>query len=275
MICLADINHKNAIKKILDDGVWDQNPRPKYKDGTPAFTKFITHYVESYDISKNQFPIITLRQIAIKNAIKEIFWIYQDQTSDLSVLKNKYNINWWDEWESKKNKGTIGIRYGETVKRYDLINKLLNGIKNEPYGRRHIISLWQENDFNESDGLLPCAFQTLFSVRENFLDLMLIQRSSDLLVASSINSIQYVALQMMIAKSCNLKVGKFSRVVNNLHIYDRHIDGAKEILKREYGEQPILKLQTNKTNFYDFKIEDFKIENYKFKTPQIKFELGI
>ncbi len=275
MKCLADIYHKESIKNILNNGTFDKNPRPKYKDGTPSYSKFITHHFETYDLSKNQFPIITLRQIPIKNAIKEILWIYQDQTSSLEVLKNKYNIHWWDNWESKKYPNTIGIRYGETVSRHNLINKLIDGIKNEPYGRRHIISLWQENDFKESDGLLPCAFQVLFSVRNNFLDAMLIQRSSDLLVASSINCIQYVALQMMIAESCNLMLGKFSRVVNNLHIYDRHFENAKEILKREIGHQPILKISNDKNNFYDFTIDDFEIENYKFQTPQLKFELAI
>lgn len=275
MICVADINHKNCIKEILDNGVYDKNPRPKYKDGTPAYTKFITHYTETYDISKNEFPIITLRKIAVESAIKEILWIYQDQTSDLSILKNKYNIHWWDDWESKNFPGTIGIRYGETVRKYNLINKLLDGIKNDPYGRRHIISLWQENDFIESDGLNPCAFQTLFSVRDKFLDLMLIQRSSDLLVAASINCIQYVALQMMISKSCGLIPGKFTRVVNNLHIYDRHFDAANILLNRKNGEQPILKLNTNKTNFYDFTINDFKLLNYNYTSPQLKFELGI
>lgn len=275
MVCIADKFHKECIKKIMDEGSWDKNPRPKYRDGSPAFSKFITHHVESYDISKNEFPIITLRKIAVKNAIKEILWIYQDQTSRLDILKNKYGIHWWDEWESEKFPGTIGFRYGETVKRHDLINKLLHGIKNDPYGRRHIISLWQEDDFEKSDGLKPCAFQSLFSVRGNFLDLMLVQRSSDLLVAASINCIQYVALQMMIAKSCGLKAGKFTRVVNNLHIYDRHFDSVEEILNREIGKQPILKLNSNKNNFYDFTIEDFEIENYEFQSPQIKFEIAI
>ena len=275
MNCIADIYHQNCIKEILNNGYLDKNPRPKYKDGTQAFTKFITHYTETYDLSKNQFPIITLRKIAIKNAIKEIFWIYQDQTSDLNILKNKYDIHWWDDWESKMYPNTIGIRYGETVKRYNLMDNLLNELKNNPYGRRHIMSLWQENDFNESDGLKPCAFQTLFAVRDNFLDLLLIQRSSDLLVASSINCIQYVALQMMIAKSCNLKIGKFTRIVNNLHIYDRHFDKAEILLNRKIGKQPILKLNTNETDFYKFKIEDFKIENYEFQSPQIEFEIAI
>ena len=275
MICIADINHKKCIQNILDNGIFDKNPRPKYKDGSPAYSKFITHYIESYDISKNEFPIITLRHIPVKNAIKEILWIYQDQTSDLNILRNKYNIFWWDEWESKKYPNTIGIRYGETVKRYDLINKLINGIKKDPYGRRHIMNLWQEKDFNDSDGLNPCAFQTLFSVRGDFLDIMLIQRSSDFLVASSINSIQYVSLQMMISKTCNLKPGKFTHVINNVHIYDRHINQAHILLNRKIGKQPILKLNTNENDFYNFTIHDFKIENYEYTSPQLKFELGI
>ncbi|BAK80928.1 thymidylate synthase [Candidatus Arthromitus sp. SFB-rat-Yit] len=275
MICVADINHKNCIKNILNNGIFDKNPRPKYKDGSPAYSKFITHYVESYDISKNEFPIITLRYIPVKNAIKEIFWIYQDQTSDLNLLRNKYNIFWWDEWESLKYPNTIGIRYGETVKRYDLINKLIDGIKKDPYGRRHIINLWQEKDFEDSDGLNPCAFQTLFSVRGDFLDTMLVQRSSDFLVSSSINLIQYVALQMMISKTCNLKPGKFTRIINNVHIYERHINQALILLDRKIGKQPILKLNTNKTDFYSFTIDDFEIENYEYTSPQLKFELGI
>lgn len=275
MKCLADIYHKKSIKDILNNGIFDKNPRPKYKDGTAAYTKFITHYTETYNINENQFPIITLRKIPIESAIKEILWIYQDQSSSLDLLRNKYNIYWWDNWESKTKPNTIGVRYGETVKKYNLMNNLLNGIKEDPYGRRHIINLWQEGDFLESDGLKPCAFQCLFSVRDCFLDLMLIQRSSDLLVASSINSIQYVALQMMVAKSCDLKPGKFTRVVNNLHIYDRHFKAAEILLNRKTGYQPILKLNSTEKDFYKFTIDDFSIENYKYQTPQIKFELGI
>lgn len=266
----------DVAKKIKKEGHWDKNPRPKYEDGTPAHSIFIDHIVHTYDISQGELPLITLRPIAIKNAIKEIFWIYQDQSNSLEILENKYGIKWWRDWESKDIPNTIGKRYGATIKTYDLMNKLLDDIKNNPYGRRHIISLWQESDFAETDGLLPCAFQTIWTVRDNYLDVMLIQRSSDFCMAFNINEIQYVALLMMVARHCGYKPGKFTHVVANVHIYDRHMNGIDEMLHRKPIEcQPKLILNPNKTNFYEFTPEDFTLEGYISNKPQIKFEIAI
>ena len=264
------------MNEILEDGVKDINPRPKYKDGTPAHSIFVTHKYYTYDISKGELPITTLRPIAIKNAIKEILWIYQDQSNELNVLKEKYNIHWWDEWESNDIPGTIGQRYGATVKKYDLMNKLLDGIKNDPYGRRHIISLWQEDDFKSSDGLNPCAFQTIFTVRGKYLDMQLTQRSSDFIVAGNINGMQYVAFLMMVARHCGLEPGKFSHNIVNLHLYDRHLEQAKEMLNRKPIEcSPRLILNPEKTDFYSFTIDDFELVGYESNKPQLKFELAI
>lgn len=277
----ADFVFKETVKNIMENGVMDVNPRPKYKDGTPAHTKFINHVVHTYDLEKGELPLITLRNIAIKNGIKEILWIYQDQSSDLSVLKEKYNIHWWDEWESKDMPGTIGRRYGATVKKYDLMNKLLDGIKSDPYGRRHIISLWQENDFEETDGLKPCAFMTIFNVRGEFLDMALIQRSSDFITAGNINQVQYVAFLMMVARHCGYKPGKFTHFIDNVQVYDRHFDAARELLNREAIEcNPRLILNPEKKDFYDFTVDDFVLEGYpreeiNEKNPQLKLEIGI
>lgn len=277
----ADLIFKETVKNIMENGVMDINPRPKYKDGTPAHTKFINHVVHTYDLEKGELPLITLRNIAIKNGIKEILWIYQDQSSDLSVLKEKYNIHWWDEWESKDMPGTIGRRYGATVKKYDLMNKLLDGIKSDPYGRRHIISLWQENDFEETDGLKPCAFMTIFNVRGEFLDMALIQRSSDFITAGNINQVQYVAFLMMVARHCGYKPGKFTHFIDNVQVYDRHFDAARELLNREAIEcNPRLILNPEKKDFYDFTVDDFVLEGYpreeiNEKNPQLKLEIGI
>lgn len=280
------------IKNILKNGYLDENPRPKYKDGTPAHTISVNHIMRKYDLSKGEFPICTLRPMAWKTGIKEIFTIYQKPTNNLAEMKIM-GVNWWDEWDI--GDGTIGQRYGATVSRYSLINQLIEDIKTNPYGRRKIVSLWQETDLHETDGLAPCAFLTIWNVRNNgkgneYLDMCLIQRSGDMLTASGaggINEIQYAALLMMIARHCGYEAGMFTHFVANEQIYDRHIEQANEMLRRYEVEDlenllgykeckyPNLILNPSKTNFYDFTIDDFIMENYESMKPQLKLELGI
>lgn len=289
----ADLLLVNDIRNILANGTKDENPRPKYEDGTPAYTYFVNHVVRTYNL-QTEFPICTLRPIAWKSAIKELLWIYQDQSSSLPLLKDKYNVNYWDAWESKDIPGTIGVRYGATVRKHNLLNNLITDIKENPYGRRHIMSLWQEEDFKESDGLMPCAFLTIWNVRGKYLDMCLIQRSGDMITASGaggVNEVQYACLQMMIAKATGYKVGKFTHFVANEQIYDRHVDAANELLIRakqqkldlstsnghyDYEFEPVkMNFNPKSDNFYDFSIEDFSLENYNPIKPQIKLELGI
>lgn len=176
-ITKTDYLFKKTICDIIKHGNYSEGKvRTVWPDGQPAHYVYLTHVCETYDISKGEFPITSLRRIGWKSGIKEIQWIYQDQTSDLSVLKDKYNIHWWDAWESKVQPGTIGQRYGATVSKYNLMDKLLGGLKQDPNGRRHIINLWQYQDFDETDGLNPCAFQTTWTTRGEYLDLCLHQR---------------------------------------------------------------------------------------------------
>lgn len=286
----ADLLLVQGIRNIVENGFKDENPRPRYEDGTPAHTISVNHVVRTYNLQK-EFPICTLRPIAWKSAIKEILWIYQDQSNSLDVLRKKYNIHYWDEWESKDMPGTIGVRYGETVRRHNLMDKLLADIKSNPYGRRHIISLWQEEDFDASDGLLPCAFLTDWNVRGEYLDMLLYQRSGDMLTASGaggINEVQYAALQMMVAKATGYKPGQFTHVVCNEQIYDRHMDAANILLARADNQKlqldgyrgytfdhVTMKFEPQINDFYCYTIYDFKLENYEPIKPQIELELGI
>ena len=275
----ADMLLYDAINEILEHGYKDENPRPKYADGTPAHTISINHTMRSYDLSKGDFPICTLRPMAWKTGIKEIFTIYQKPTNKLSEMK-EMGVNWWDEWDI--GDGTIGQRYGATVSRYDLINNLIKDIQNDPYGRRKIVSLWQESDLHETPGLAPCAFLTIWNVRGKYLDMMLVQRSGDMLTASGpggINEIQYAALLMMIARHAGYEPGVFTHVVANEQIYDRHIDAAHELLSRfdadEERRRITMVLNPDKTNFYDMDINDFVLVGYEPQKPQIPLELGI
>jgi thymidylate synthase len=287
----ADKYMYNMILDIVDNGYKDINPRPHYADGTPAHTISVNHTYRTYNLAEGDFPICTLRPQAWKTGIREIFTIYQKPTNNIKEMHER-GVTWWDEWDI--GDGTIGQRYGATVDRYDLINNLIKDIQNDPYGRRKIVSLWQETDLHETAGLAPCAFLTIWNVRGEYLDMMMVQRSGDMLTASGpggINEIQYAALLMMIARHTGYKPGVFTHVVANEQIYDRHIDAAEEMIRR-YKEKlqeesdetlvlnhmdtrPMLLLNDEKTDFYDMTIEDFFMVNYNPMKPQLKLELGI
>lgn len=285
---VADAYQKLALTKIMDEGFLDENPRPKYSDGTPAHTKSVNHHVVKYNLQKGEFPLTTLRPVAWKSAIKEILWIYQMQSNKLADLHD-LGIKYWDQWDI--GDGTIGCRYGATVKRHNLIENLLEGLEKDPFGRRHIMNMWQEDDFHDKTGgtdkgLNPCCYETIWNVRrgENgvlYLDMLMNQRSSDFAVSASINETQYVALLMMVARHCGMEPGVFTHVSENIQIYDRHFEQAMELINRKPIEcNPRLVLDTDKTNFFDFTIDDFKLEDYpldkiKEENPQLDFDLGI
>ena len=310
----ADKYLKETISEILENGQWDKNPRTKWEDGTPAHSKFITQQVFQYDISKGEYPVNTLRTTALKGAFHDIEAIYIKQTNILEEMHSSIH-SWWEDFavgnmcEIIENKTityqTIGQTYGHTVKRYDLINKLLKGLGENPFGRRHSINLNQEQQkIDDPQALQPCAFETLWSVREDFMefdtfmpvdnvddariyyryiDITLMQRSQDYITTSSINSSQYVMLGMMVCNHLTFKtgikheVGKLLHIVQNCHIYDRHIDSAKEILEREStGLQPEIKLICEPKDFYQHTIDDFKFTNLAgIKNLENKLEIAL
>ncbi len=288
----ADYYMADAIRKIWKEGFWDINPRPKYKDGKPAHTLSINHVVRTYDLSKGEYPLCTLRPIAWKTGIREVLVIYQKATNVISEME-KMGVNWWKDWDI--GDGTIGQRYGATVARYNPVKRVLDSIIEDPYGRRKVISLWQEQDLKETPGLAPCAYETIWNVRNDgngkeYLDMLLIQRSGDMLTASGpggINEFQYACFLLLFARHCSLEPGVFTHVVANEQMYDRHlgIDGADEILSRagnitiadyqrlENGPRVIL--NPDKKDFYEMTADDFTVVNYDPCLPQINLELGI
>ena len=287
----ADEYCKEIITKILNDGTFDVNPRPHWQDGTPAYSKSINGFMCQYDLSKGELPLMTLRPIAIKSGIKEILWIYQDQTSDLEVLRNKYGVNYWNDWSIGKNElghDWLGHTYGQIVREHDLMNKyVLNSIAENPDSRYHIINLWNPQEQTKPHGLKPCAMQTQFMIRhgedgKTYLDSSLYQRSCDYLTAASgINPIQYTVFNMLVAHHFNMIPGVFSHFMMNIQIYDRHIPMAEELLKRESVEiHPKIMINPEKRNFYDITMDDIVIMGYNSKkiaetNPQLKLEVAV
>lgn len=279
----ADKYFLDNLKKIKEEGVTDLSGtvRPKYKDMSPAHSKYITFVTEEYDLSKNEFPVPTLRPVSWKSAIREILAFYQEQTNDLSIMEDKFKLRWWKDWEVEDS-NTIGQRYGHTINRYKLMDQLLNTLNNDMFSRRKIISMWQEQEFIEDKkGLKPCFYMTNWEVRVlddgTYLDLHLTSRSSDYSVAGTINRLQYVALQMMVANQFGFKLGKFSVFTSNMHYYLRHSEEVDEMLTRKpSGKQPILKLNApTGTNFYDISEDDFELVDFECNYPKLNFELAV
>lgn len=291
----ADIYFKETLKEILEYGDWDQSPRPKWGDNSPAHSKFVTQKFFKYDISKGEFPVTTLRKTALKGAFYDIEAIYIKQTNILEEMHPSIRP-WWkdftvnevydDLWGRKYS--DIGQVYGHTVKRYKLIDNLLEGLELNPFGRRHKVNLWQEQEREEDpEALEPCAGLTIWSIREvpyktketftdedgeykeirnkRFIDLTLTQRSMDFLVTASINPIEYVMLGIIVCNHLTFKtgikheLGSFSHFIQNCHIYNRHLPMAEHLLNVEpISTQPTIKLICESKDFYSHTIADFE-----------------
>ncbi len=275
---------------------------------TPAHTISLNNGIEcNYDLSKGESPIITLRPIAIRASIAEILWIYQKESNDLVVFDELLNRNtwdkdgkinnWWKDWAitntdkeyvlNAEGHPTIGTCYGETVRRRHMLKEeVIEAIRKNPDGRRNISCMWQQADFLEPHGLKPCAFLTIWNVRhdwdgKDYLDMTLVQRSSDFATAGCINQVQYSALLLMVARELGLEPGVFTWKPVNIQLYDRHIDQAIELLNRNPVDCAAeLLLDKKVKSFEEVTPDDIKIKGYpkeliKKRNPQLKFELGI
>lgn len=259
----VDIQYNNLVKEILENGYYDNN-----RTGIP--TKKVFGKTFEFDLQR-EFPIITSKFVAFKHAVKEMLWIYKYQSNDVNFLKEKLGVRVWDEW--KKEDGTIGPAYGAQVKKHKQIDKLIDGLKTNPQGRRHIISLWDMNDLDDM-ALQPCAFMTMWDVNEGFLNCTLVQRSTDVGLGLPFNFSQYSVLIHMIAQVTNLKPGKFIHYMNNAHIYENHIPVLEKQLTLPIYESPKLRLNPDIKNFYDFELEDIELIGYEHG-PKLKMDVAV
>ena len=273
----ANNNFKNNLQRLKDEGDLIIS-RPSYTDGTQSKSISIKQVFEQYD-TRIESVIHNFRPTAIKSAIQEVFWIYQDQSNKLEDAE-KRGVTWWSDWNIGNN--SIGSVYGETVDYFGLINVLLQDLEENPFSRRHIMNLWQLEHIYEQPkrGLVPCAYETIWSVDSNYnVDLTLIQRSSDYITANAINKVQYVALGLMICGHLRFHTGKkytlrhFSHYTHDLHIYDRHLNALDELLEREPSEDMQTIELLRDRDFYDYTIDDFKIN--KIKIDKIKSDLDL
>ena len=266
----ADKVFKETCRDILTNGTTTegQKVRPKWEDGTPAYTIKKFCVVNRYDLRK-EFPAITLRQIYLKSALDEILWIWQKKSNNVKDLKSHI----WDQWADEN--GSIGTVYGyqvaeqfmfmgEMINQIDYVRKLL---KEEPFSRRIMTNLYQYH--NLSTGHLdPCAYGMTYNVTEEngqlVLNAILNQRSQDMLAANGWNIAQYALLLMMLAQESGMVAGELVHVIADCHIYDRHIPMVEELLDREEYDAPKVSFNPDVKDFYQFTTDDLIVENYKY-----------
>ena len=273
----ADTLFKNMCRDILENGTSTEGEkvRPHWEDGTSAYTIKRFGVVNRYDLRK-EFPALTLRKTALKSCMDEILWIYQKKSANIHDL----NSHVWDEWADET--GSIGKAYGYQIgvkSQYkegmmDQMDRVLYDLKNNPFSRRIITNTYVHEDLSEMH-LYPCAYSTTWNVTEEkgsdklVLNMVLNQRSQDVLAANNWNVCQYAILLMMVAQVCDMVPGELLHVIADAHIYDRHVDAIIELIGREEYPAPKVHLNPEVKHFYQFTTADLLVEDYQ-AGPQIK-----
>lgn len=267
----ADTLFINMCHDIIENGTSTEGEkvRPKWEDGSYAYTIKRFGVVNRYDLAK-EFPALTLRKTALKSCMDEILWIYQKKSNNIRDLNSRI----WDEWADEQ--GTIGKAYGYQIgvkSRYkegmmDQMDRVLYDLKNNPYSRRIMTNTYVFADLHEMN-LYPCAYSATYNVTKKpgedrlTLNMILNQRSQDVLTANNWNVCQYAILLMMTAQSCGMIPGELVHVIADAHIYDRHIPLVEELIRREPLKAPEFWLNPEIRDFYEFTPEDVKLNNYE------------
>ena len=266
----ADDVFIRMCRDIIENGISTEGEkvRPKWEDGTFAYTIKQFGVVNRYDLSK-EFPAITLRKTAIKSCTDEILWIWQQKSNNIKDLKPKI----WDAWADED--GSIGKAYGYQLgvkHQYkegmmDQVDRVIYDLKNNPYSRRIMTNIYVHQDLHEMN-LYPCAYSMTFNVTKSKtsdklrLNAILNQRSQDILAANNWNVCQYAVLIHMLAQVCDMEVGEFVHVIADAHIYDRHVPIIKELIERPTYPAPKFWLNPEVKDFYQFTRDDVRLDDY-------------
>ena len=294
-----DKEYIKLCKKIINEGT-------EVVNRTGTNTLKIPSYHLEFNLQE-EFPCLTTKQLYFRQAIIEMLWIYQAQSNDVRWLQER-NVHIWDEWEiaedgiwrAKQNvledgklvikdiekdfgikyAHTIGTAYGYIVRKYKLMDKLLDTLKNNQTDRRLVLSLWQDK-YLETAVLPSCVWSTEWDVTDGFLNIWVHQRSCDVPLGLPFNVTQYAVLLSLVAKVTGLKPGTINYSIKDAHIYVNQVDGIKEQIARfekdgDY-EAPKLWINPEIKEFKDFdnskELKDIKIIDYKHMGP-IKFPLA-
>lgn len=270
----------DLLQHILDNGV-------QKGDRTGTGTISVFGYQMRFNLQEG-FPLVTTKKIHMKSVIYELLWLLRGDTN-IKYL-NDHGVTIWDEWADSN--GDLGPVYGAQWRNWnndgiDQISELIDGIKNNPNSRRHIVTAWnpsvlpdeKEKDFakNVSNGkaaLPPCHCFFQFYVVDGKLSCQLYQRSADVFFGVPFNIASYSLLTMMIAQVCGLEYGDFIHTFGDVHIYNNLIDQVKTQLNRDPRPLPTMMINPEVNDIFGFDYKDFVLEGYD-PWPVIKGEVSV
>lgn len=245
-------------------------------DRTGTGTKSHFGYQMRFDLEKG-FPLVTTKKLHLKSIIYELLWFLRGETNIAFLKKNGVSI--WDDWADKN--GELGPIYGKQWRSWegkdgqtvDQISELITQIKKSPDSRRLIVNAWNVGELPEM-ALMPCHTMFQFYVAEGKLSCQLYQRSADVFLGVPFNIASYALLTLMVAQVCELKPGDFIHTFGDVHIYNNHKEQVNLQLTREPFPLPVMKLNPEVKNIFEFTFEDFRLENYEFH-PAIKAPVAV
>ena len=277
------------IKKYLDllRYVKDQGKFKLDRTGTGTYSVF--SYQIRFDLSDG-FPLVTTKKCHLYSIIYELLWFLRGDTNIHFLQKN--NVRIWNEWATEE--GELGPIYGKQWrcwegaqgKTVDQIQSLLNQIKKNPNSRRLVISAWnpsvlpdaayspKQNSSMGKQALPPCHCLFQFYVLDGKLSCQLYQRSADVFLGVPFNIASYALLTMMIAQVCNLELGDFIHIFGDVHLYSNHLKQAEEQLNRKPFPAPVMKINQEIRNLFEFTIDDFQLIGYQ-SHPAIKASVSV
>jgi thymidylate synthase len=261
--------YHDLLQHLLDHGV-------KKSDRTGTGTYSVFGYQMRFNLQEG-FPLLTTKKLHTKSIIHELLWFLKGDTN-IAYLKDN-GVSIWDEWADAD--GNLGPVYGYQWRSWpnpdgtqtDQIQKLIDGLKNNPDGRRHIVSAWNPS-FIDQMALPPCHCLFQFYVADGKLSCQLYQRSCDTFLGVPFNIASYALLTMMMAQVCGLEPGDFVWTGGDVHLYTNHVDQAKMQLERDFRTLPTMKLNPEVKDLFAFTFEDFTLLNYD-PHPHIKAAVAV
>lgn len=261
--------YHDLLRLVLDEG----KPR---SDRTGTGTLSIFGAQARFDLREN-FPLLTTKKLHLKSIIHELLWFLRGETNVRYL--NEHGVTIWNEWANED--GNLGRVYGaqwrdwrgENGVRVDQIDNVISQIKSNPDSRRLIVSAWNPAEIDKM-ALPPCHVLFQFYVRDGELSCQLYQRSADLFLGVPFNIASYSLLTMMVAQVVDLRPGDFVHTFGDLHLYQNHLEQAREQLTRDCRSLPRMKLNPAIKNIHDFKFEDFELVDYN-PHPSIKAPIAV